>query len=149
KLRVEETASNAGGAGKAATSEATALVAGRAPKNTSKPKIVGPARQGQTLTEPHGEWTNSPTSYAYQWQQCDSVGNNCTNIPGAEGQTYVPVEGDAGHRLKVQETATNACGSAEATSAATEVIKPLPPSNTTAPTITGEARRGKTLTEVH
>src|SRR5205807_990371 len=127
----------------------TALVAGGVPVNNSKPKIVGPAQQGQTLTETHGEWTNSPTSYAYQWLQCDSEGNNGKTRSAASRQTYTPVAGDVGHKLKVEETATNAGGSAEATSAATEVIKPLPPSNTTPPTITGEARRGKTLTEVH
>src|SRR5437868_6394773 len=117
------------------------------PTNTAPPTISGTAQQGQTLTEAHGTWTNSPTSFAYQWQQCDSSGNNCVAISGATKQTYVPVAGDVGHTLRVQETASNAGGSsAPATSAQTAVVTPPPPSNTSPPTISGTAQQGQTLT---
>src|SRR5205823_5634325 len=138
--------------GPPATSEPTAIVLpeGAAPSNETPPTITGEARQGQTLSEVHGTWTNNPTSYTYQWLQCDSAGNSCTNISGAEGQTYVPVEGDAGHKLRVQETASNAGGPGQAaTSEATAVVLPLPPSNTGLPTISGTAKQGQTLSEVH
>src|SRR5438132_12303368 len=84
KVRVEETASNAGGAGKAATSEATAVVLPLPPSSTSPPTITGTPKQGQTLTEVHGSWTNSPTSYAYQWLQCNSEGTQIGRTPNRE-----------------------------------------------------------------
>src|ERR1700738_4748632 len=48
-----------------------------APVNTSLPTITGTAQQGQTLTEHHGSWTHEPTSYSYQWLQCDNLGGGC------------------------------------------------------------------------
>src|SRR6202011_3577564 len=112
--------------------------------------MTGTAQQGQALTESHGEWTNSPTSFTYQWQQCDGSGNNCTAISGATGQAYVPVSGDVGHTIKVAETASNAGGSStSATSSATAAVVPPPPANEGAPAITGTAQQGQTLTEVH
>jgi hypothetical protein len=95
-----------------------------APVNTVPPTITGTIQQGQTLTEAHGSWIGEPTSYAYQWQQCQSFGNGCLPISGATSQTYVPVAADVGHTLEVQETATNAAGaSSPATSAATAVVQ--------------------------
>src|SRR5207302_1632145 len=122
-LRVQETASNAGGAGSPATSAPTAAVSSSLPANTAPPTITGSARQGQTLTEHNGTWTNGPASYAYQWLQCDSLGNSCLPISGATSQTYVPVAGDLGHALRVQETASNAGGAGTpATSAPTAPV---------------------------
>jgi subtilisin family serine protease len=152
KLRVQETASNAGGASeKPGTSEATAVVLVAPPVSTGPPKISGTAKQGQTLTEEHGAWTNNPTGFLYQWQQCDSAGNNCTSVSGATNQTYAPTEGDVGHKLRVQETASNAGGASEkpATSEATAVVLPVPPVGTAPPKITGTAQQEKTLTEEH
>jgi hypothetical protein len=69
-------------------------------------------------------WTNSPTSYAYQWLQCDALGNGCLGILGATGQTYLPAAPDVGHTIAVQETASNAGGSGgPATSVATPVVQ--------------------------
>jgi hypothetical protein len=118
------------------------------PVNTKAPTISGTAAQGQTLTEAHGQWTGEPSAFAYQWQQCDSAASNCKAIAGATAQSYVPVAGDVGHTLKVQETASNESGpSAPATSAATAAVTPPPPKNTAAPTVTGTAQQGQTLTE--
>jgi len=95
-----------------------------APVNTVPPTITGTIEQGQTLTEAHGSWMGEPTSYAYQWLQCQSLGNGCLPISGVTSQTYVPVAADVGHTLEVQETATNAAGaSSPATSAATAVVQ--------------------------
>ncbi|MEA2313309.1 MAG: large repetitive protein, partial [Solirubrobacteraceae bacterium] len=118
------------------------------PVNTALPTITGTAEQGQTLTEHNGTWSNEPTSFAYQWLQCDSAGNNCQPISEAKGQTYVPGAGDVGHMLRVQETASNAAGpSSPANSNATAAVVPPVPVNTALPTITGTAQQGQTLTE--
>ena len=130
-LKVQETASNAGGSSTPASSAATSVVVPPVPVNTAPPTISGTAQQGQTLTESHGTWSNTPTGYTYQWQQCDNAGANCTTITGAKAQTYVPVAADVGHTLKVQETASNAGGSSTpATSAATTVVVPPVPVST-------------------
>ena len=55
------------------------------PSNTAAPAVSGTAEQGQTLSASNGSWSNSPTSYAYQWQWCSS---SCSNISGATGSTY-------------------------------------------------------------
>ncbi|HEV7528060.1 MAG TPA: RHS repeat-associated core domain-containing protein [Solirubrobacteraceae bacterium] len=93
-----------------------------APANTSPPTITGIPMEGNTLTEHHGSWTHEPTSYSYQWRQCNSSGNSCTSISGATSQTYAPVAGDVGHTLRVEETATNASGSGRTASSAIAVL---------------------------
>jgi alpha-tubulin suppressor-like RCC1 family protein len=97
------------------------------PTNSSPPTIAGKAQVGETLTEQHGSWMHNPTSYTYQWLQCNALGEvaSCVPIVNATGQTYVPTLGDVGHTIRVQETAANASGtSAPATSAATEPVVP-------------------------
>jgi hypothetical protein len=122
ELRVKEIAGNAGGSGSPAESAATAVVLPPVPESTSPPTITGTAQLGQTLTEAHGSWLYSPTSYTYQWQRCDSSGEGCVWISGATAQTYVPVAADLGHKLRVDETASNAGGSSDPASQATAVV---------------------------
>src|SRR5439155_8351053 len=98
------------------------------PVNTAPPTITGTAQQGQTLTEHNGTWTNSPTSFAYQWQRCNSEGTSCVAISGATNQTYVLVAEDVAHTIRGQETASKAGGpSSPATSAQTAVVAPRIP----------------------
>ena len=121
-----------------------------APVNSTLPSITGGSQQGQTLTEVHGAWTNSPTGYTYQWQLCNSSGESCNAISGATAQTYGLVAEDVGHELRVAETAGNAGGSSgPAVSAATAPVVPPAPLISTLPSITGSAQQGQTLTEVH
>src|SRR5205085_4817114 len=146
-LRVRETASNPGGTGSPATSQATAAVLPLPPASEAPPAISGSAQQGQTLTEEHGKWSNEPTSFTYQWLQCDGLGEGCLPIGGATAQAYVPVAGDVGHTLRVQESGSNAGGSSSpAISAATVAVVPPVPGNSKPPTITGTAQQGHTLT---
>ena len=56
------------------------------------------------------------------WQDCDSSGNNCTNISGATSSSYTLASGDVGHTIRAVVTATNTGGSGPATSAQTAVI---------------------------
>ena len=123
------------------------------PTNTAQPTISGNAAVGSTLTAAQGTWTESPTSFSYQWVRCPSSGglpdgSDCATIPGASTQAYIVAAGDAGFRLRVRVTATNADGSATAASNATAVITAAqqPPVRVADPVITGTARVGSTLT---
>ena len=127
-----------------------ARVVATAPVNTAAPTISGQVQQGQTLTEVHGCWTNTPTSYSYQWLRCSATATNCAAITGATGETYLLALADVGQTIEVQETAINGGGpSAVATSAATSVVLPAAPTNTAPPTISGTAQQEDTLTEAH
>src|SRR5689334_25194025 len=81
-----------------------------APANTSPPTISGTPKEGSTLTANDGTWTNSPTSFTYQWQRCASDGRSCGDITGAASKTYTPAASDVGHALRVAVTAVNADG---------------------------------------
>lgn len=104
----------------------SALAAGSAPTNTELPTISGARYQvGETLVAQPGTWTNSPTSFAYQWQRCKPDGSACIDITGATAAVYVPVTADEDSALVVVVTATNASGSGTATSAPTLVLPAL------------------------
>jgi hypothetical protein len=130
----------------AATGIFAAVASAAAPTNTSPPTISGTAKVGSALTANDGTWTNSPTSFTYQWQRCASDGRGCGDITSATSKTYTPVTGDVGHALRVVVTATNADGKASATSGATDPVNSANgPSNTVRPTVTGTATVGETL----
>ena len=150
RIKVQETATNAGGPSIPASSAATALVVPPPPLNTAPPTIFGKAQQGQTLTEAHGSWTNGPTSYAYQWLRCNAEGESCSAIEGAKEQSYFVKAADVGHKIRAQETASNAggAGSPAKSAASAEVLPPVPV-NLEAPTISGTAQQGQTLSEAH
>jgi hypothetical protein len=103
------------------------------PVNTVPPMISGEAEQGQRLTEAHGSWTNNPTSYSYQWEDCDSTGISCSPIPGATLQSYTLTASDVGHAIVVQETAINTAGASQPANSAVTLLV-LPPSSLT-PTV--------------
>lgn len=93
------------------------------PVNTAAPTINGTAIAQQTLTVVRGAWTSNPTSYSDQWEDCDTAGNSCTPIAGAAGRSYTLKPSDAGHTIRLLETASNAAGAGQpATSAPTAVV---------------------------
>src|SRR5580765_5013320 len=53
------------------------------PQNTALPQVSGMEKDGETLTASNGTWSNTPTSYAYQWRRCASDGQACGEITGA------------------------------------------------------------------
>src|SRR5579859_4484240 len=124
-----------------------AAASAAAPQNTASPAISGNARDGQTLTASDGTWSNSPTSFSYQWQRCGSDGTGCGDITGGTSKTYAVVTGDVGHTLRVVVTGSNTDGKAAANSAPTDVVDSKNgPTNTVKPTVSGSAVVGETLT---
>jgi hypothetical protein len=117
-----------------------------APENTAVPQISGTAKEDSTLTASNGTWTNSPTSFAYQWRRCASDGSACGDITGATKQTYSPVAGDVGRTLRVEVTASNTDGKNSATSDATDVVHSKSgPTNSVRPAVSGTATVGEEL----
>jgi hypothetical protein len=123
-VRVVVTATNGSGSTPATSAQTTTVTAsgGGAPTNTALPAISGTTQQGQTLTASTGTWTGSPTSFAYQWRDCDTSGASCANISGATNSSYTLASADVGHTVRVVVTATNSSGSAPATSAQTATV---------------------------
>ncbi len=126
----------------------TALAAPPAVPVSSAPPLIS-GIQGRTLTERHGTWSGKPSTYAYQWEDCDPTGASCSRIPGATGRRYTLGASDVGHTIRVQEAASNAAGSgAPATSAATAPVQPpsvSSPWDVSPPSITGNPQVGETL----
>ncbi len=104
------------------------------PANTALPSITGSPYVGQVLTCSQGTWTNSPTSYAYQWLRGGSA------IAGATSSTYSLGAADAGGLISCAVTSTNAGGSTVSTSAAVTVpVLSSPVTDTTPPVTTIES----------
>ena len=145
-VRVVVTASNAGGSTSAPSAQSGVVTLPPAPANTAAPVVTGSPVEGQTLWSSPGTWSNSPTSYAYAWEDCDSSGNNCTTISGASSSTYTLASSDVGHTIRSIVTATNAGGKTSASSAQTAEVTIPAPGNTGLPAITGQTVQGQTLT---
>jgi len=108
RLRVEEIARNATGAGSPASSAATSQVLPEAPVVISAPTITGASQQGQTLTAHAGTWSNSPTGHSLQWLRCEP--GECVPIPGATKSDYTLTSDDVSFSVALRETAKNAGG---------------------------------------
>ena len=121
-IRVVVTGRSSLGSATATSAPTPVVSASGAPTSTSPPTIAGAAQVGQTLAAVTGSWTDSPTSFGFQWQRCDGAGNGCTDIAGATSGTYLVGAGDRGSTLRVVVTARNAAGSATAVSAPTSVV---------------------------
>jgi RHS repeat-associated protein len=150
RLEVQETAINLEGESQPSTSESTGVVVPAKPVNLGPPTITGLARQGETFKEGHGSWTNEPTAYTYQWERCDTHGENCIFPVSSTEQTYKLSSVDVGHTIRVIETAINAGGeSAPTISAQSIVVVPEAPVSVSPPSITGAAVQGQVLNESH
>jgi hypothetical protein len=138
-MRIRVTATNLDGsssAESAQTDRVAAATSAAAPKNTARPTISGTARVGQTLTGDEGSWSGNPTSFAFQWQQCDADVLACTSVAGATGRTYLLQSRDLGFRLRVKVTARNAKGATSVNSAPTAIVAPAVTITNKRPTLT-------------
>ena len=134
-MRVRVTGINAEGAVNARSAPTDVVTPSAAPRNTARPTIAGELEAGEELTAEEGSWTNSPTSYAYQWQRCDIDAIACGPISGATGKTYGVRNADVGFRLRVEVTAKNANGSGSALSNPSSIAAPSVPITNARPTV--------------
>ena len=115
---------------------------------TGAPTISGTAQVGELLTANTSGVVDADglgdVQYEYQWLADDS------DTSGATNATYTLVAGDEGKAIKVRVSFTDDAGNEETlTSAATDAVAGAPTPNspaTGAPTISGTAQVGETLT---
>ena len=115
---------------------------------TGVPTISGTAQVGETLTANTSGVADadglSNVQYDYQWLADDAA------IAGATGSTYTLADTDEGKAITVQVSFTDDAGNDETlTSEATDAVAAAPAANnpaTGAPTISGTAQVGETLT---
>ena len=113
---------------------------------TGAPTISGTAQVGETLTANTSGIADtdglSNAAFAYQWQA------DGADISGATGSSYTLVDSDEGKAVSVKVSFTDDRGHGEElTSAATDAVEAKPNTPATgAPTITGTALVGETLT---
>ena len=131
----------------ALTSGATGAVAAAVNRTaTGLPTIGGTAQVGETLTASTSGIADEDgldnATFSYQWLADDSA------ITDATGSTYTLVAADQGKTIKVRVSFTdNADNEETLTSAATAAVAARPNSLATgAPTISGTAQVGETLT---
>jgi streptogramin lyase len=123
RIRVLVEATNSAG-GESATSEASEEVdAAGTPANTQEPVTTGRAVEGQRLFVENGRWSGSkPLTYYYRWERCNTAGESCATITGANRPSYTLVAADVGATVRVNVTAANGLGSAGSVSPHTDVV---------------------------
>ena len=110
----------------------------------------GPAQVGRTPALSCGDsqvsWTGVTPTVVHRWQFNVPPNGTWADLAGANARTYAPVAADVGHRLRCVATATNAAGSTDAYSAATDVVlaAPTPPPVTVEPPISVDPPAGET-----
>jgi hypothetical protein len=121
------TADGPGGSNSDYTNLSDVVAAEPVPTISSAPVITGATSPGDVLSATNGSWSNSPTTYTYQWERCSASGTGCSAIPGATSQTYTLASADSGSTLEIQVTASNFGGkSSPASSSATGVVATEP-----------------------
>jgi hypothetical protein len=85
-----------------------AYSANAAPVNTVAPAITGTAQVGQVLSVSNGTWTDTPTSYEYQWYRDNFNGSSA--VDGATASTFTPTVAELGVTMKCVVYALNADG---------------------------------------
>jgi serine protease AprX len=98
-----------------------------APNNTVAPAVVGTAEEDQTLSAAHGSWDGTrPFDFAYQWQRCNTEGESCSDIAGANRESYKLRSHDVGTTVRLRLTARNLAGEATALAAPTSEVLAVP-----------------------
>jgi hypothetical protein len=140
-------ATNGGGDSDPEDSAPTATILGPVPVNQTPPDFAGYLVEGEVLSAIPGTWSNSPTSYAYQWYSCDPAGTSCPDIADATSSAYILGSTDVGRYVGVEVVASNAGGPSEPS--ASDAFGPIalaPPFNLDPPAVAGIFRVGETVT---
>jgi hypothetical protein len=118
-----------------------------APVNASAPTIEGKPVVGGTVSAGNGGWSNTPTSFTYQWLRCDSKGAQCVPISGAKERSYTIASADLGRTLVVYVSARNADGETGPINSKPSAVvsAAAAPQNTTPPAISGRPIVGEQL----
>ena len=147
-IKVKVSFTDDAGHEEALTSTATVAVAAQSSPNTGAPTIRGTAQVGETLTVDTTGMAQGlvRATFSYQWVAND--GTSDMEITGATDSTYTLVAANEGKTIKVSVSFTDDAGYEETlTSAPTATVAAVPNSPATgAPTITGTAQVGETLT---
>ena len=131
------------------TSAATTAVTRPNSPATGAPTISGTAQVGETLTADVSGIVDADgltsVSFSYQWIANDASAD--TDISGQTGSTYTLVSADVGKTIKLRVSFTDDADHEETqTSAATTAVTGPNSPATGAPTISGTAQVGETLT---
>jgi hypothetical protein len=108
---------------------------GSGPPAGGIPSISGTPDVGNALTADPGSWSgDQPITYSYAWSD------------GQTGETDTLSPADVGEYLTVTVTASNDAGQSSSTSDSYGPVQQAAPVNNGAPSITGTAQQGDTLT---
>ena len=132
------------------TNESALIVTAANNPATGAPTISGTAQVGETLTASTTGIADSDglafATFTYQWIKLDSNLND-SDISGATGSTYTLVAADAGTGIKVRVSFTDDAGNTESlTNESALIVTAANNPATGAPTISGTAQVGETLT---
>lgn len=89
--------------------------------------IIGTPQVGSKLTLSVPPLVGSDAWAWIQWERCNAAGYACTDIPGANDESYVPVAGDVGMTLRARYTVENRLGDDERESAPSRTVRAAPP----------------------
>jgi serine protease AprX len=142
-VRAQVTATDAGGSTSAYSADVGPIALGSLTL-ASAPAVTGTAMVGSMLTAHAGSWWPAPEVSAWQWLRCSPV---CAEIAGATGGSYALTAADRGAVVRVRErVSADGYDDAAALSAADDTIAAGSFKVVEAPTVTGTAIVGSTLT---
>ena len=119
---VTVTATNSGGSASASfTVTVIAAPVETAPASLVAPSLAGSGRVGELMRVDAGTWDGEPTPVlSSRWRR------NGADIPGADGDEYVPAPADEGTDLDCVVVAVNVAGWTEAVTASVRIVHAAP-----------------------
>ncbi|HEX7083575.1 MAG TPA: hypothetical protein VF186_05640 [Gaiellaceae bacterium] len=123
------------------------------PTNSSAPTVstVANPAAGDTVTVNPGTWSNA-SSYLYEFERCDTDGNDCTSLGSASAtSSYTLTSDDVGFTIKAKVQGVDSAGDGQAVESSnrTPVVIGPGPTNLTAPTVVLGSLLGVPLTQPH
>ena len=128
-LRVSVTAANGGSKGIAFSEPTEPIAEAEVLVNEVPPPVWGEPIELETVEAGAGSWAGTEaSSYDYQWQGCETEDTqSCLDIDGEAEPALKLRRAEVGQWIRVLVTATNAAGSATASSELIGPVEQLPP----------------------